>query len=359
MSAHAIRWGVVGTGWVARDYVGPAIQASRNGRVAAACDLSPEALAAFLPGADLARTDSLGAFLRSGIDAVYVATPNHAHRAPVEAAVRAGLPVLCEKPLARTLDEAEAMADAVRASGVTFGTAFDQRFHPAHVALRERIAGGELGTVTAVRIRYACWTGPDWTPDGFGHDTPGGVREANWRADPERAGGGAFIDLAPHGLDLTQTLLGEPLVDVAALLQRRVHDYPVDDGGALVARTASGALLNLSVAYNCPETFPRRELEVVGTRARALALNTMGQTPGGTLTLTDAASGEPRAVPFDRKASPFQLQVEAFADAVLSGEGFAYGLGGDLHTMRLLDAAAREPAARVAPEASGALPETA
>ena len=351
MSAHSLRWGVVGTGWVARDYVGPAIQASRNGHVAAACDLSPEALAAFLPGADLARTDDLGAFLRSGIDAVYVATPNHAHRGPVEAAVGAGLPVLCEKPLARTLEEAEAMAEAVRTSGVTFGTAFDQRFHPAHVALRELVARGELGTVTAVRIRYACWTGPDWTPDGNAHD--------NWRADPERAGGGAFIDLAPHGLDLTQTLLGEPLVDVAALLQRRVHDYDVDDGGALVARTAGGALLNLSVAYNCPETFPRRELEIVGTEARALALNTMGQTPGGTLTLIDAASGESRPVPFDAKASPFQLQVEAFADSVFEGEPFPFGLDGDLHTMRLLDAAQSEPAAHVATEAPGALPQPA
>ena len=231
------------------------------------------------------------------------------------------------------------MADVVRPSGVTFGTAFDQRFHPAHVRLREMISEGALGTVTAVRIRYACWTGPDWSPDGSPHE--------NWRADADRAGGGAFIDLAPHGLDLTQTLLGEPITDVAALLQRRVHAYAVDDGGALVGRTASGALLNLSVAYNCPETFPRRELEVVGTRARALALDTMGQTPGGTLALTDAASGETRDVPFDREASPFRLQVEAFADAVLLGSPFPFGLDGDLHTTRLLAAAMGEPAAHV------------
>ena len=339
--AREIRWGVVGTGWVARDYVGPAIAASRNGWVAGACDLDAGALTAFLPEHEMARTDSLDDLLALDLDAVYVATPNHAHLGPAAAAARAGVPVLCEKPMARTLAEAETLAHAVRSSGVTYATAFDQRFHPAHQALRQRIADGVLGTVTTVRIRYACWTGPDWSPNGDAHD--------NWRADPDRAGGGAFVDLAPHGLDLTQTLLGEPLVDVAALFQHRVHDYAVDDGAALVARTASGALLSLSVAYNCPDAFPRRELEVVGTHARALALNTMGQTPGGTLALTDATTGETKPVDFDETASPFRVQVEAFADAVLTGEPFGWTLEGDLHTMRLLDAATQQPSAHVTP----------
>ena len=340
LHTDGVRWGVVGTGWVARDYVGPGIEASRNGRVVAACDPDAGALAAFLPGAEIVRTAELGALIgRDDVDAVYVATPNHAHRGAVEAAAAAGKAVLCEKPMAHALADAEAMAAAVRVSGVPYATAFDQRHHPAHRALRALVADGALGTVTAVRIRYACWTGPDWSPDGAPHD--------NWRADPARAGGGAFIDLAPHGLDLTQHLLGEPITEVAALLQRRVHAYAVDDGGALVGRTAGGALLSLSVAYNCPETFPRRELEVVGTRARALALRTMGQTPGGTLTLTDAATGEARPVPFDAEASPFRLQAEAFADALLAGRPPEPGLGHDLHTMRLIDAALRGPSAAV------------
>ena len=341
MPSRTVGWGVVGCGWVARDYVGPGAEASGNGRVVAACDLSADALAAFLPErGDLFRTRSLDALLaRDDVDAVYVATPNDAHLGPVEAAAHAGKAVLCEKPMARTLGEAERLAEAVRAAGVPYATAFDQRFHPAHQALRQLVRDGALGTVTALRIRYACWTGPDWTPDGRSTD--------NWRADPERAGGGAFLDLAPHGLDLAQTLLDEPIVDVAALLQRRVHDYAVDDGAALVGRTAGGTLLDLSVSYNCPEAFPRRRIEVVGTRARALALNTMGQTPGGTLALTDAATGEARPVPFDATASPFRLQAEAFADALLSGNPFGWPLEHDLHTMRLLDAAAREPAAHV------------
>jgi predicted dehydrogenase len=340
VSGRRIGWGVVGTGWVARDYVGPGIEASGH-RVVAACDLDDAALADFLPHrTDLLRTGDLDALLAmEEVDAVYVATPNHAHLAPAAAAARAGKAVLCEKPMARTLGEAHELADAVRSSGVLYATAFDQRFHPAHVRLHTLIAGGALGTVTSVRIRYACWTGPDWSPDGKAHD--------NWRADPERAGGGAFIDLAPHGLDLTQVLLGEPIVDVAALLQHRVHDYAVDDGGALAGRTASGALLSLSVAYNCPETFPRRELEVAGTRGRALAIDTMGQTPGGSLTLTDARTGEVQPVDFDGDASPFERQIAAFSSAVAGETEFPYSLDHDLHTMRLIQSALSEPSAHV------------
>ncbi len=138
-------------------------------------------------------------------------------------------------------------------------------------------------------------------------------------------------------------LLGEPITHVAALLQHRVHDYAVDDGAALAGRTASGALLSLSVAYNCPETFPRRELEVAGTRGRALAINTMGQTPGGSLTLTDAQTGEAQPVDFDGHASPFERQIAAFSSAVAGETAFPYSLDHDLHTMRLLDASMREP----------------
>ncbi len=335
-----IRWAVVGCGWVARDYVIPGIAASANGRLAALCDLNANALRAAAPENDTARRyERLLEMLAAegeALDAVYVATPNGSHAALVAEIAAAGLPVLCEKPMARTLEEAQRMVAACRENGVPYATAFDQRFHPAHQKLRALIAEGALGTVTQVRIRYACWTPPDWTPDpAHPHD--------NWRADPERAGGGAFLDLAPHGLDLTQMLLGERITGAHAFLQhRRVHAYAVDDGAALIGRTESGALLSQSVAYNCPDAFPRRSLEVAGTAARALAENTMGQDPGGTLTLT-RPDGSVEAVAFDAAASPFQAQVEAFAHSVLDGAPFPFSPEGDLHTMRLLEEAVATP----------------
>ncbi len=323
-----IGWGIIGCGWLARDYAAPAILESHNGHVVAAFDPQPAA-AASVGGETCGTLDDVLA--KQDVDAVYIATPNHLHAEQAVAALRAGKHVLCEKPTALNAAQVETILAA--AGDRLFATAYDQRFHAAHLTLRESVAAGELGTVTAVRIRYACWTGSDWRP-------PGDQSGDNWRVDPSRAGGGAMIDLAPHGLDLAQTLLGERIEQVHCLLQRRVHtDADVDDGAVIIGRTTGGVLLDHSVAYNCPETFPRRRLEVIGTRAMAVATNTMGQTPGGTLTLIDAATGDTRDVDFSpRDRSPFLNQIEAFADAALGRSVWHHPAANDLHTMKLLDA---------------------
>jgi predicted dehydrogenase len=321
--SRVFRWGIVGYGWVARDHAAPGMRAS-GAEVAAVCDPCPAARdASGAPG-----WDSVDLMLRgAACDAIYVATPNHLHRAAVEAAAAAGLPILCEKPMAATLADAEAMAEAARRAGVPYGTAYDQRHHPAHATMREWIRGGRLGTVTAVRIVYACWLDACWSAD-------------NWRADKARAGGGALLDLAPHGLDLVQFLLGEdPLVDVCALGQRRVQDYGVEDGAMLAARTESGVLASLHVAYNHRETLPRRRLEVVGTDGMLVAENTMGQVAGGALTFLDA-DGRARPVPVPH-GDPFARQMVAFRRHARHGDG-GFDLERDIRTERLLHQAMQQ-----------------
>lgn len=321
-ASRSLGWGLIGFGWVARDYAAPGIRAA-GGRLVAVADPDPAArCAAVATGARA--YDTAGALLADpAVQAVYVATPNHLHRAAVEAAVAAGKPVLCEKPLAATLADAEAMVAAAARAGVPFGSAFDQRHHPAHAAIRAAIRSGSVGTVTAVRIVYACWLDARWSGD-------------NWRADAARAGGGALMDLAPHGLDLVEFLLADPVEDVAALTQRRVQRYAVDDGAMLVGRTAGGVLVQLHVAYNCPEALPRRRLEVLGTHGQIVAERTMGQTPGGEVWLTDGRLGLRKRLEVpDAGASPFTRQMAAFARFVAERRG-DFDASRDLHTMRLI-----------------------
>lgn len=296
-----MRFGIAGVGWVARDYVIPAMDEARDASAVATYDPDP---AARVEG--LRAHDSLEALVTDReVDAVYVAAPNDRHLEITEAAARAGRHVLCEKPMADSLADARRMVAACRE--VRYATAFDQRHHPAHVALRERV--GALGTVTAARIVYGCWVGPDWAAD-------------NWRADPARAGGGALVDLAPHGLDLLRVLLGAELEEVVALKQHRVHPYPVEDGAMLAARYAGDVLASLHVAYNHPEDLPRRRLELIGTAGMAVATDTMGQDPGGRLTV----NGED--VPF-APTSPFTAQIDAFANDEIAQD--------DLRLMELLE----------------------
>ena len=331
-----IHWGIVGCGWVARDYVAPGIIHAPNAQLVALSDPDPGAMSAIAGlTSGTASSGSLNDFLHTpGLDAVYIATPNHLHRPLTEAAAYAGKHILCEKPMATNTSDADAMVRACRDAGVQYGTAFDQRFQARHRRLKELVASGALGTITACRIHYACWTPGDWVP-------PTQDSHDNWRVDPARAGGGAFIDLAPHGLDLLQWMLGEPIVEVGCLLQRRVFDYPVDDGGALIGRFEGGALLTMNVAYNCPDVFPRRTLEIIGTKAMAIARSTMGQTPGGTLTVVDAATGSASeiTVPEAEDVSPFQTQIAAFSQCLLDRVSFPFTPERDLHTMRLLEAA--------------------
>ncbi|MBW0130198.1 Gfo/Idh/MocA family protein [Pseudonocardia oceani] len=341
-----VNWGVVGCGWVARDHVLPGLRAVAGARVVGVHDRDPvaarAAVAAYggalpegqeshVPATTLrergfpATPEALDSLLQlPDLHALYLATPTHTHPAVVAAVASSGLALLCEKPLAPDVAGAQELVDAAPALA---GTAFDQRFHPAHRRIAEIVAAGELGTVTAVRIVYGCWLPPDWSPDG--------APQHNWRVDP---GGGAVIDLAPHGVDLVGTLLGgDDLVALSVLTRTRVHDYPVDDGGVLAGHTAGGVLYSAHVSFATPDALPRRRLEVVGTRAQLVAVDTLGQTPGGTLTRIDATTGEAVDVPFDTTTSPFTAQLAAFSAAVAGTADWPYPLHRDLalHTLLL------------------------
>lgn len=323
-----LRWGILGFGWVAQDFMAPAIAAAGD-RLVAVADPDESARAAATEAGLRAYHDAAALAADAEVDAIYVATPNHLHADAVCLVAAAGKAVLCEKPMATNLSDANRMAAACRHTGVLYRTAFDQRHHPAHRAMRDAIRNGAIGRPTAIRILYACWVGADWS-------APAG-RE-NWRVDGAKAGGGALIDLAPHGLDLVAFLLDEPVLSIAAATQTRVQDYDVDDGAVILGRTASGVLVTLHVAYNCPEALPRRRLEVVGSAGMLQATNTMGQDPGGEVALIDGQDGAVTMLPVpNRDASPFVEQVRSFAQAARRGGGSS--ADADLHTMALIDLA--------------------
>ena len=125
------------------------------------------------------------------VDAVYIPLPNHLHAEWTIAAARAGKHVLCEKPLAMTAADAERMIEACRVAGVLLMEAFMYRLHPSWVAVRELVAGGRIGRLTAVHSWFSYY-----------NDDPANIR--NIRA----FGGGALYDIGCYSVNLSRMLFG-------------------------------------------------------------------------------------------------------------------------------------------------------
>ncbi|WP_255191332.1 Gfo/Idh/MocA family protein [Natronobeatus ordinarius] len=156
------------------------------------------------------------------VDVFYNLGPNHLHAEPSIAALEAGTPVFCEKPLAPTLEGAEAMADAARTADVPAGCAFNYRFVPAIQYAKQLLEDGTLGEIHHVRGRYL----QDWLVDP---DAPWA-----WRLDEGLAGSGALGDLGSHTVDLLRFLVGDDelageIERVSGHLRTFVDERPVED----------------------------------------------------------------------------------------------------------------------------------
>jgi predicted dehydrogenase len=190
---------------------------------------------------------------RDDVQLIDVCTPGDSHAEIAIAALEAGKHVLCEKPLANTVAEAEAMAAAAAkasAQGIRSMVGFTYRRVPAIGLARKLVAEGKLGTIRHVRAQYL----QDWIADP---EAP-----LSWRLDKEKAGSGALGDIGAHIVDLTQYITGDRITEVSGQLETFVKERPVaaehsglagtagvergpvtvDDAAIFLARFGDGAL---------------------------------------------------------------------------------------------------------------------
>jgi predicted dehydrogenase len=161
------------------------------------------------------------------VDAVYVATPPETHSHFALAVAAAGKPAYVEKPMARHAPECDRMLAAFAQHGQKLFVAYYRRCLPRFVLVQELLAASVLGRVTGGRYHWA-------TP---AHRENGGA----WRLDAAKAGGGLFLDIGSHVLDLLDFLLG-PLTDVAGAAANLASSHLVEDTVAMSFRTGNGAL---------------------------------------------------------------------------------------------------------------------
>src|ERR671932_1723401 len=187
--------------------------AALGGRSADAARAAAERL-----GWSSVETDWRAVVARDDVDLVDVCTPGNTHAEIAIAALEAGKHVLCEKPLANSVPEAEAMAEAAAratARGVRSMVGFTYRRVPAIGLARELVAQGRLGQIRHVRAQYL----QDWIADP--------TAPMSWRLQKEKAGSGALGDIGAHIVDLTQHITGQRLTGVSALLETFVEERPL------------------------------------------------------------------------------------------------------------------------------------
>ena len=187
---------------------------------------------------------SLEELLQSDVDAISVCVANVNHAEVTIKALNAGKHVLCEKPMATTLDDCEAMVEAARRNGKLLMVGHNQRFALAHQKARAFIAAGEIGKVLSFHTT-------------FGHPGPEGwTGLANsWFFDKAQAAFGAMADLGVHKTDLIHFLLNEPITQVSAILTTLDKKYPdgspvsVDDNALCLYKTKSGVSGTMHVSW--------------------------------------------------------------------------------------------------------------
>ncbi|MBX9469087.1 MAG: Gfo/Idh/MocA family oxidoreductase [Rhizobium sp.] len=321
-----MRWALIGASTIARQYMVGAIRA-QHGEISHVLSASAERARAFADEHHIPRSgnDLKEPLSAPHIDAVYISTTNEKHLQQALAAVKAGKHVLCEKPLALTLDDASAMVRAAREAGLVFATNHHLRCSGSHRAVRGLIASGRIGRVLSLRLHHAVFLPPHLQ---------------GWRINSPNAGGGVIPDITVHDADVARFLLGEDPISVVAQMTSSGLGEGVEDSAMSVWTMPSGAMVMSHESFTHP--FAGSGLEVHGTEGSIFARDVMTQNPIGSIELVTASGRE--VIGFDQH-DLYGESIRRFHAAVAGdGEPAATGLDGVKSLAVAL--AVREAAAR-------------
>ena len=217
-----VRWGIVGLGWVAADFVAPAMVKSSGSRLAACLGSSLDKGHVFAQrfGVERVHGDLETLMHDPGVDAVYIALPNALHHAAVLAAAHGKKHVLCEKPFALSVEQAREMVAACSDAGVILRIAHQLRFDAAVGRVRDLVRSGRLGRLVALSIERT---------SGLGART-------SWRQDFAQSG--VIFDVGVHLLDLIPWVSGQPFVEVSAFTHPDRQRREPDDTVTILGRLA-------------------------------------------------------------------------------------------------------------------------
>ncbi len=268
-----MNWAFVGASTIAGQYLVGAMRATGACEVRWVISGSADRAASFAKAHSIAHsgTDLSAALADPAVGAVYISSSNEKHRAQALAAIAAGKHVLCEKPLATSVADAQDMVQAAERAGVVFATNHHLRSAGSLRAIRQLIADGKVGKVLSLRIFHAV-------------ELP--VHLRGWRLDNPVAGGGVIADLTVHNADTARFLLGEDPVSVVAHMDATGLGQGVEDSAMSVWAMPSGTMVFSHESFTHP--YAASGIEVHGTKGSILARGVLSQEPAGEIDLITA-----------------------------------------------------------------------
>jgi 1,5-anhydro-D-fructose reductase (1,5-anhydro-D-mannitol-forming) len=306
-----VGWGLIGASTIAREWVIDAIRVQSGNEIVAVMSADPARGKAFAQANRIAASHaSIEALLADPkVDAVYISTTNELHKAQTLAAAAAGKHVLCEKPLALTLEDAREMVAACKKAGVVMGTNHHLRNAASHRKIRELVQSGTIGTPLFARVFHAVYLPPHLQ---------------GWRLHNPSAGAGVILDITVHDADTLRFILGsEPVEAVALSQQSGMAKGGLEDGVMAALRFDNGTMAQLHDAFTVK--FAGTGLEIHGSEGSILGRDIMTQRPIGRVVLRNAQGETDVALDHENL---YARALRAFVGAI-RGEGAPSATGED------------------------------
>ena len=324
----SLKIAIIGTGNIGRIHAA-AVHNTPELELSAAVDNQPDRLAAFAAEFKIPRQySSVEELLKGGVpDAVVIGVPNYLHAPFAIAALKAGVAVLVEKPMATNAAEAQQMAEASQKSGAALMVGHCWRFDPEVIWLKQQVLAGRLGKIIRTK--------------GYGvhvHWGPGG-----WFSQKKFAGGGALADMGIHAIDTARFLIGEPQpVSVYARMGAFYKDIDVDDTGVMLIAWDNGVTSYVETGWWQPHMDgPEASTQLYGLSGFGSVFPTRLELPNAQERKIEVIS-DPAFVFPRQDHSPqsiYDSQMASFAGFISNGQTPTPGSREGLVNMKIIDAA--------------------
>lgn len=317
-----LRWGIMSTADIGRKKVVPAMLRASRTRVVAIASRDVERARDYAAELNIPTVhDSYEALIADpNVDAVYVPLPNHLHAEWTMAAARAKKHVLCEKPLAMNAADAARMVAVAEQEGVLLAEAFMYRLHPSWQKVREVVASGRIGRLSAIQSWF-----------GYYNDDPANIRNI------VETGGGALYDVGCYCVNLSRLLFdGEPHRVVGSMVRDPALGVDVLTSGILEFDTGVAS-------FTCStRTETDQRVHIYGTAGRISVAIPFNIPPDRATEIYVTSGGNPPVAPATETltfeaADPYTVQAEHFAAAVLDGTPPPFPGSDAVANMRVID----------------------